>query len=35
MSFHQISTSQISISIIVDKINVNEIAKLLAKEFDL
>lgn len=35
MSFHQISTSEISISIIVDKVYVNEIAYLLAKEFEL
>ncbi|WP_068268507.1 aspartate kinase [Caviibacter abscessus] len=35
LSFHQISTSEISISLVVDEKNGKEIARLLAKEFEL
>jgi hypothetical protein len=35
LSFHQISTSEISISLVVDEKNGKEIARLLASEFEL
>lgn len=35
LSFHQISTSEISISLVVDEKNGKDIARLLAKEFEL
>jgi len=35
LSFHQISTSEISISLVVDEKNSKEIARLLASEFEL
>ena len=35
ISFHQISTSEISISLIVDEVMGKRVAKLFAKEFDL
>ena len=35
LSFHQISTSEISISLVVDEKNGKDIARLLASEFEL
>jgi len=35
ISFHQVATSEISLSIIVDEVMGKKVAKLLAKEFDL
>lgn len=35
ISFHQVSTSEISVSLIVDEVVGKEVSKLLAKEFDI
>ena len=35
ISFHQVATSEISLSIIVDEVMGKKVAELLAKEFDL
>ena len=35
ISFHQVSTSEISISLVIDEVMAKDVAKLLAKEFDV
>ena len=35
ISFHQVSTSEISISMIIDEVMAKEVARLLAKEFNI
>ena len=35
ISFHQVSTSEISISLVVDEVMGKRVAELFAKEFDL
>ena len=35
ISFHQVSTSEISISMIIDEVMAKDVARLLAKEFEI